>query len=105
MENRVYRGEIYYIHETEISGNEQAGGRPGIIISNDVGNEHSPVVIVVYLLKGMKRPELWKKSRKEVPGSDRKNMLFSTPRAKAPGVFFDYNISIASPTLMGLHPK
>lgn len=50
-----------------------------------------------HLLKGMKRPELWKKSRKEVPGSDRKNMLFSTPRAKAPGVFFDYNISIASP--------
>lgn len=49
MENKVYRGEIYYIHETEISGNEQAGGRPGIIISNDVGNEHSPVVIVVYL--------------------------------------------------------
>ena len=26
MENRVYRGEIYYIHETEISG-ERAGWR------------------------------------------------------------------------------
>ncbi len=39
-----------------------------------------------------------KKSRKEAPGSDRKkNMLFSTPRVKTPGVFFDYNISIASP--------
>ena len=49
MENKVYRGEIYYIHETEVSGNEQAGGRPGIIISNNVGNEYSPVVIVVYL--------------------------------------------------------
>lgn len=49
MENKVYRGEIYYIHETEVTGNEQAGGRPGIIISNDVGNEHSPVAIVVYL--------------------------------------------------------
>lgn len=49
MENKVYRGEIYYIYETEVTGNEQAGGRPGIIISNDVGNEHSPVAIVVYL--------------------------------------------------------
>ena len=49
MVDKVYRGEIYYIHETEVSGNEQAGGRPGIIVSNDVGNEHSPVVIVVYL--------------------------------------------------------
>lgn len=56
MENRLYRGEIYYIHETEISGNEQAGGRPGIIISNDVGNEHSPVVIVVYLTTREKKP-------------------------------------------------
>lgn len=56
MENKVYRGEIYYIHETEVSGNEQAGGRPGIIISNDVGNEHSPVVIVVYLTTREKKP-------------------------------------------------
>lgn len=56
MENKVYRGEIYYIHETEVSGNEQAGGRPGIIVSNDVGNEHSPVVIVVYLTTKEKKP-------------------------------------------------
>lgn len=56
MENKIYRGEIYYIYETEVSGNEQAGGRPGIIISNDVGNEHSPVVIVVYLTTREKKP-------------------------------------------------
>lgn len=49
MVGRVYRGEIYYIHETERTGSEQTGGRPGIIISNDIGNEHSPVVIIVYL--------------------------------------------------------
>lgn len=42
MVGRVYRGEIYYIHETEGTGSEQTGGRPGIIISNDIGNEHSP---------------------------------------------------------------
>lgn len=56
MVDKVYRGEIYYIHETEVSGNEQAGGRPGIIVSNDVGNEHSPVVIVVYLTTQEKKP-------------------------------------------------
>lgn len=49
MNDRPYRGEIYYIHEKEVHGSEQSGGRPGIIVSNDVGNEHSPVVIVVYL--------------------------------------------------------
>lgn len=56
MENKVHRGEIYYIYETEVTGNEQAGGRPGIIISNDVGNEHSPVAIVVYLTTREKKP-------------------------------------------------
>lgn len=56
MVGKVYRGEIYYIHETEVNGNEQAGGRPGIIVSNDVGNEHSPVVIVVYLTTQEKKP-------------------------------------------------
>lgn len=56
MENKVHRGEIYYIYETEVTRNEQAGGRPGIIISNDVGNEHSPVAIVVYLTTREKKP-------------------------------------------------
>ena len=41
MADRVYRGEIYYIHETEGTGSEQTGGRPGIIISNDIGNRVS----------------------------------------------------------------
>ena len=49
MAERVYRGEIYYIHETAVEGSEQAGGRPAVIVSNDVGNEHAPVVEVVYL--------------------------------------------------------
>lgn len=49
MVGKVYRGEIYYIHETEVNGSEQSGGRPGIIIGNDIGNEYSPVVIIVYL--------------------------------------------------------
>lgn len=38
MVDKVYRGEIYYIHEAEGVGSEQIGGRPGIIISNDIGN-------------------------------------------------------------------
>lgn len=49
MNDKIFRGEIYYIHEAEVHGSEQFGGRPGIIVSNDVGNEHSPVAIVVYL--------------------------------------------------------
>lgn len=44
------RGEIYFIksnHREE--GSEQRGDRPAVIVSNDVGNEHSDIVEIVYL--------------------------------------------------------
>lgn len=45
------RGEIYYIFKGSIDSidNEMQSGRPGIIVSNDLCNSHSPVVEVVYL--------------------------------------------------------
>lgn len=56
MIGTVHRGEIYHIHEIEAVGHEQHGDRPAIIVSNDVGNEHSPVVEVVYLTTQEKKP-------------------------------------------------
>lgn len=56
MVDKVYRGEIYYIHETEVTGNEQTGGRPAVVVSNDIGNEHSPIIEVVYLTTQEKKP-------------------------------------------------
>lgn len=51
--NNFHRGDIYYISksnysETEI-GSEQRGGRPGIIVSNEMCNRHSANVSIVYL--------------------------------------------------------
>lgn len=43
------RGDIYYVTGTEAIGSEQAGQRPAIIVSNDVGNRFAPIVEVVYL--------------------------------------------------------
>lgn len=43
------RGEIYYIEKTFTAGSEQQSGRPAIIVSNDMCNEHSDVLEVVYL--------------------------------------------------------
>lgn len=44
------RGEIYYIESLyNEEGSEQRAGRPAIIVSNDLCNESSPVVEVVYL--------------------------------------------------------
>jgi mRNA-degrading endonuclease toxin of MazEF toxin-antitoxin module len=43
------RGDIYYIRGTETTGSEQGGNRPAVIVSNNTGNHHAPVVEVVYL--------------------------------------------------------
>lgn len=51
-----FKGEIYYIYPREAVGCEQYGGRPGIIVSNDMGNEFSKVVEVVFLTTRDKKP-------------------------------------------------
>ena len=55
-QDRIYRGQIYYIHQQEVVGSEQEGGRPAVIVSNDVSNEHSRVVEVVFLTTKEKPP-------------------------------------------------
>lgn len=46
MERIIKRGDIYYAELNPVIGSEQGGTRPVLIISNDVGNKHSPTVIV-----------------------------------------------------------
>ena len=46
----VVRGDIFFIKKSNSkTGSEFDGGRPAVVVSNDVGNEHSSVVEVVYL--------------------------------------------------------
>lgn len=42
----IKRGELYYADLGQGIGSEQNGYRPVVIIQNDVGNKHSPTVIV-----------------------------------------------------------
>ena len=42
----VKRGDIYYAGLSPVVGSEQGGTRPVLVISNDIGNRHSPTVIV-----------------------------------------------------------
>lgn len=46
MEKTIKRGDIYYAELNPDIGSEQGGTRPVLIISNDIGNRHSPTVIV-----------------------------------------------------------
>jgi mRNA interferase MazF len=42
----VNRGEVYYANLSPVVGSEQGGYRPVIILQNNIGNKHSPTVIV-----------------------------------------------------------
>ena len=55
-DRRILRGQIRYIEPTQATGSEQRGGRPAIIVSNNVGNLHAPIVIVVYITASKKKP-------------------------------------------------
>lgn len=57
MEQCYFKGDIFYIYPKDYTECEQRGGRPAIIVSNNVGNDHSPVVEIVYLT-GQEKKEL-----------------------------------------------
>lgn len=46
MDRIIKRGDIYYAELNPVIGSEQGGIRPVLIISNDMGNRHSPTVII-----------------------------------------------------------
>ena len=45
-ENRISRGEIYYVDLGKVIGSEQGGIRPMVVVQNDTGNHFSPTVIM-----------------------------------------------------------
>ena len=54
---RIYRGDIFTVRNyVRVSGSEQAADRPAVIVSNNMGNEHSEIVEVVYLTSREKKP-------------------------------------------------
>ena len=47
MERKIMRGEIYIADLDPVVGSEQGGERPVLVIQNNLGNKHSPTVIVL----------------------------------------------------------
>ncbi|MEF9962010.1 MAG: type II toxin-antitoxin system PemK/MazF family toxin [Erysipelotrichaceae bacterium] len=45
----ILRGQIYYADLDPSLGSEQGGVRPVLVIQNDIGNRHSPTLIVAAL--------------------------------------------------------
>ncbi len=46
MSETYRRGDMYYADLGQGIGSEQKGTRPVVIIQNNVGNKHSPTVII-----------------------------------------------------------
>jgi Growth inhibitor len=42
----IMNGDLYFADLEPVIGSEQGGIRPVLIVSNDVGNKHSPTVII-----------------------------------------------------------
>ena len=52
----VLKGDIFYIQKGgRVTGSEQYPERPAVVVSNNVGNEHSGIVEVVYLTSQPKK--------------------------------------------------
>ena len=46
MNKSILRGDLYYADLNPVVGSEQGGIRPVLVIQNDIGNKHSPTIIV-----------------------------------------------------------
>lgn len=44
--NRIKKGNIYYANLDPVVGSEQGGNRPVVVVSNNIGNSHSPTIMV-----------------------------------------------------------
>ncbi|MBE5963793.1 MAG: type II toxin-antitoxin system PemK/MazF family toxin [Lachnospiraceae bacterium] len=54
----IRRGDIFYADLRPVVGSEQGGIRPVLIIQNDVGNKHSPTVIIAAITSKMNKAKL-----------------------------------------------
>lgn len=58
MNRKVLRGEMYYADLNPVIGSEQGGLRPVVILQNDIGNKHSPTVVVAAITSRLGKPQL-----------------------------------------------
>ena len=54
----IRRGDIYYADLSPVIGSEQGGLRPVLIVQNDVGNKHSPTVVVAAITSRLGKAKL-----------------------------------------------
>lgn len=58
MSKKIMRGEIYYANLSPVIGSEQGGIRPVLILQNNIGNKHSPTVVVTAITSRVGKSKL-----------------------------------------------
>ncbi len=64
----VRRGDVFIADLDPVVGSEQGGLRPVLVIQNDVGNRHSPTVIVAAITSRLEKARL--PTHVALPGQD-----------------------------------
>ena len=54
----IKRGDIFYADLRPVIGSEQGGIRPVVIVQNDIGNLHSPTIIVAAVTSKLNKANL-----------------------------------------------
>ena len=58
MDKQIKRGDLYYADLNPVVGSEQGDSRPVLIVQNDMGNKHSPTVIVTPITSNLRKNPL-----------------------------------------------
>lgn len=76
MKKNILRGELYYADLSPVVGSEQGGIRPVLVIQNNLGNKHSPTVIIAAITsKAMKSTLPTHYLLTEINGLDRNSLV------------------------------
>ena len=55
---KIKRGDVFFADLDPVTGSEQGGVRPVLIIQNDIGNQHSPTTIVAAITGQLSKAKL-----------------------------------------------
>ena len=54
----IKKGELYFADLSPVTGSEQGGIRPVLVVQNDVGNKYSPTIIVAAVTSRRNKADL-----------------------------------------------
>ena len=54
----IKKGDLYFADLSPVTGSEQGGVRPVLVVQNDVGNKYSPTIIVAAITSKRNKADL-----------------------------------------------